>query len=334
MDIVATQTQLTWRAIGGMVDLFVFMGPSPLEVLEQLTRVVGRPAMQPYWAFGFHQSKYGYSSLAQVQGVVANYSAAGIPLEAIWLDIDYSECPRFAADLAAQGQKVVPIVGPGIKIDPTYDVYLDGLQQNVYLKSSDSCQPYVGWVWPGGVHFPDFGWNPDANTFWTEQLQKFSEAFNYSGIWTDMQEISAAGCRILNMPHPPLPALQAVGVLAQHLSGTVEYDAHNLYGLTMAQATAAALEKIKRQRAFLSAWYPRRRRSTYPGSGAYAAHWTGDNNSSWPNLQWSITGVIASGLAGIPMAGADICGFSGNVTTQLCARWMEVGAFYPFARNN
>lgn len=36
---------------------FVFMGPSPLEVLEQLTRVVGRPAMQPYWAFGFHQSK-------------------------------------------------------------------------------------------------------------------------------------------------------------------------------------------------------------------------------------------------------------------------------------
>ena len=37
--------------------------------------------------------RYGYSSLAQVQGVVANYSAAGIPLEAIWLDIDYSECP-------------------------------------------------------------------------------------------------------------------------------------------------------------------------------------------------------------------------------------------------
>ena len=55
------------------------------------------------------------------------------------------------------------------------------------------------------------------------------------------------------MPHPPLPALQAVGVLAQHLSGTVEYDAHNLYGLTMAQATAAALEKIKRQRAFVLA---------------------------------------------------------------------------------
>lgn len=57
IDVVLTKTKMQFRAIGGILDLYFFMGPTPLEVLAQLTSIIGRPAMPPYWSMGLQQSK-------------------------------------------------------------------------------------------------------------------------------------------------------------------------------------------------------------------------------------------------------------------------------------
>ncbi|KAF2767294.1 hypothetical protein EJ03DRAFT_366085 [Teratosphaeria nubilosa] len=112
-------------------------------------------------------------------------------------------------------------------------------------------------------------------------------------------------------------------------SNTTEYAMHNLFGLQISNATYHALLSV----------FPGKRpftigRSTFASSGKTTGHWGGDNTSTFGSMFLSIAQALTFMMSGLPMFGADTCGFSDNTDFELCSRWMELSAFFPFYRNH
>uniref|UniRef100_A0A803TI31 P-type domain-containing protein n=1 Tax=Anolis carolinensis TaxID=28377 RepID=A0A803TI31_ANOCA len=354
---------LTWRTIGGVLDFYIFLGPDPNLVVQQYQQVIGFPAMPPYWGLGFHLCRWGYGSSNETWETVKAMRNFQIPQDAQWNDIDYMEgyrdftvdsqkfgaLPQMVEDLHKHGQYYVMILDPGISSTQppgSYWPYDEGLKRGVFINNTQG-EPLIGKVWPGLTAYPDFS-NPDTHQWWLENLNRFHSIVPFDGIWIDMNEPSdfmdgsSEGCSQGKLDNPPyVPAVLGGFLSAKTIctssrqSTSAHYNLHNLYGLMEAKATASpkaiksdALIKLREKRPFIIS------RSTFPSQGKYSGHWLGDNRSSWKDMAWSIPGMLSFSLFGIPLVGADICGFSGSTSEELCTRWMQLGAFYPFSRNH
>lgn len=91
---------LEYNTLGGVFDFYFLAGPSPFDVSREYSDISLKAAMMPYWGLGFHQCRFGYSSVDAVADVVANYAKAKIPLETMWTGKGSLSCQTsFIADL-------------------------------------------------------------------------------------------------------------------------------------------------------------------------------------------------------------------------------------------
>eukprot|EP00833_Pecoramyces_ruminatium_P017697 jgi/Orpsp1_1/1191729/evm.model.d7180000088088.1 len=368
MDFLLEAGKLTFKVNGGNFDLYFFMGPTPEDVVAQYHKVIGQPALLGYWTLGWHQCRYGYKNIDHVESVYEKYKKNKIPLDTMWIDIDYMDgykdftydlekfppkrISKFVDTLHKENRYYINMVDPAISTDSNYETYQRGIQADIFVKDSEG-KNFIGKVWPGLTVYPDW-FNPKVKNYWKKEFELFKNIAMTDGNWIDMNEASNfcnGACDgsskdlpykfgIFNPYNPPYAIFnnknintqlnfKTIDMDATHYGGHIEYDVHNLYGHMESIITNQVFRELDPvKRPFLLS------RSTFAGTGAYAAHWLGDNGSTWDHLHWSIPGMLNFQMFGIPMVGADICGFNGNVSEELCARWHELGAFYPFARNH
>lgn len=314
------------------LDYYFFAGPRIADVVKAYARLTGMMRMPPMWSLGYHQCRFSYCPDSEVREVAKAFRESDIPCDAIYLDIDYMDGfkvftfdedhfpdPKgLISDLGEQGYRVVTIVDPGVKLDPDYGVYADGLRTDAFVKDPEGGVLH-GRVWPGTVAYPDF-LRPEVRHWWAEQHKVLFDA-GVSGFWNDMNEPSNfnTDSKTLNLD-------------ARHGeddSSIAHAYVHNAYGNLMAMATQEAFSRfLPGKRPFIIT------RAGCGGIQRNALAWTGDNSSWWEHIAMAVPMCLNMSLSGISFVGVDIGGFGDDALPELVTRFTQLGAFMPLFRNH
>ncbi|MBN9657931.1 MAG: DUF5110 domain-containing protein [Acidobacteria bacterium] len=310
--------------IGGL-DYYFLTGPRPESVANAYARLTGFQPLPPRWAIGYHQSRFGYRSQAEILSVANQFRSNSLPLDAIYFDLDYMDRLQaltwdpgafpnpssMAASLGQMGVKAVNIIEPCLlAADP---LYLP-LALNEMLLLGSNRLPYNSDLFLGTVGWIDFGYEP-ARSWYKSRLVPFLTN-GIDGIWNDLNE----------------PADNYMPQSVIHRNGGKEYShvaVRNLYPVQQTSLSyQALLEAHPGKRPFVLS------RAGYAGIQKYAANWSGDINTSFDSLRTSVRITISMGLSGQNLFGHDIGGFLGTPSPELEVRWMQFGAFTPFFRTH
>ena len=179
--------------------LYLITAPTAAEVAKEFRQLIGPSYIPPKWAFGLAQRRFGYKTEADIREVAAQYKANGLPLDMICMDIDYMQSyadftidkarfpdlGKLAADLKAEGIRLVPIIDAGIRCDDNDPVCHEGLEKGYFCTKEDGT-PFVAAVWPGKAYFTDF-LRPEARAWFGRQYKVLTD-LGIEGFWNDMNE--------------------------------------------------------------------------------------------------------------------------------------------------
>lgn len=133
------------------LNIYMIEGKSLKDVAKQFRQLIGRSYIPPKWAFGYQQSRWKYKTENDFREIVRQYEEHAIPLDAVYLDIDYMDnyqsftihkdnLPHFEEliqEMKNQGIHMVPIIDAGIKVQDGYHVYENGVKENRFCKDKD-----------------------------------------------------------------------------------------------------------------------------------------------------------------------------------------------------
>ncbi|MBU3877541.1 alpha-glucosidase [Faecalicatena sp. AGMB00832] len=348
------------------LDLYVIEGENAYDIVKQFRKIIGRSYIPPKFAFGFGQSRWGYTTPEDFKNVVKGYRENHVPIDMVYMDIDYMQDYKdftvneknfpdfkgFVDEMKAENIHLIPIIDAGVKIEDGYDIYEEGKEKGYFCKREDGSD-FVAAVWPGWTHFPDV-LNPEARAWFGGKYETLISQ-GIDGFWNDMNE-PAIFCTPEGVEEvkdfmkdflkkenaaPGFILGDKVGSLANNpedykrfyheVNGQkVRHDkVHNLYGFNMTRAAGEAFQKIVPDKRILMF-----SRSSYIGMHRYGGIWTGDNQSWWSHLLLNLKMMPSLNMCGFLYTGADLGGFGSDTTRDLVLRWLALGVFTPLMRNH
>lgn len=348
-------------------DLYLIENTSPDLVVEEFRALIGKSYIPPRWAFGYGQSRWSYQNSDEVREVVRQHREHHLPLDSVYLDIDYMENYKdFTIDKEAFGDfgslvremqekqiHLVPIIDAGVKIEEGYDVYEEGKENGYFCKDAEGNDFVVG-VWPGRCHFPDM-LQDEARAWFGEKYKVLLEK-GIDGFWNDMNEpaIFYSEKRLKKLfeeideyreKNLDINSFfEFKGKVAGCSNHEEDYRAfyhdykgkkyrhdkvHNLFGYNMTRAATEAFERLVPNKRILMF-----SRASYIGMHRYGGIWQGDNHSWWSHLLLNIKMMPSLNMCGFLYTGADLGGFGADVTQDLLLRWLAFGVFTPLMRNH
>ena len=350
-------------------ELYAVTGDTDLGVIREFRELIGESYVAPKWAFGYGQSRWGYKCEEDIRRVVDGYRKNHLPLDAVYMDIDYMtdykdftidpakfpDFKAFVSELKEEHIHLVPNVDAAVKVEEGYDFYEEGKAKGYYC-TEENGETFLTAVWPGISVLPDF-MRPEVREWFGQGYKVFFEA-GLDGFWNDMNEpalfysvknLKATAEDLAKLPDKvydlsmyDLWEVQGkVNSLANNpedyrsfyheVDGRkVRHDRiHNLYGYQMVKGTAEQFKKLVPDKEVLLF-----SRSSYIGMHRYAGIWTGDNSSYYSHLDLILSQLPNLNMCGFLYVGADTGGFAFNTSEPLLMRFMEISLFTPLFRNH
>ena len=317
-----------WQADGGDIDLFLLAGGSIRRVVDNYTRLTGRPALLPKRALGYQGSSMYYPELEKdsddaVLDFIDTIKEEGFPIDGFHLSSGYTSynnkrCvftwntdrfkdPRaYFAAMNEKGAQNVPNVKPGILLcHPRFDEF-DAC--GVFVKDSEEDTYAVGKWWGGDGAFWDYT-SPEGRAAWKKFLTEAIIDVGTDSIWDDNCEYDSL------LDKDARCCFDGKG-------GTIGQLKPIMSTLMCKIGAEAVVEHNPKARPYIVC------RSGSAGIQKYAQTWCGDNYTSWKTLRYNIPIITGMGLSGQPNEGADIGGFHGPAPSEeLFVRWVQNGIF-------
>lgn len=343
----SSNTRYSYEAGDGRMDYFFIGGGashSMSKVIDRYSELTGRPTFLPKWGLGHHLSRFSYDNQAWVEYIANQSTIEDMPLDAVYLDIDYmdadadgdfadgqlrqltinSKFPTPTAMMSycnTRGVKLIPLIEPWL--EPGDPLHGEANSQFHFIKENNGSTVTRN-IYVGAVSWFDYSSSP-MNTWWQGKIVNWFNTLNFSGIWNDLTEPEGGD----QIPHNGLMWVDGKFGTSTTDSRRWWSNERNYFGLRCArQSYNTMLAQNSNRRPFVLS------RSGNAGLQRYGISWSGDTRANWFYHRATIRFGMGAMIAGVAWYGNDVGGFAGTASSDLLVRSYEANCLTPFFRNH